>query len=159
MLFSLQLHNFPGSLNIVSKNSTFYLISLLHYNCASIEINALESSPDHINGQLLACVGDRISLTCSRDFELDTGIIYWTFRSPTIYCDLVIQYFRNFPVDCGPFMVRSISRSSTFLSSSITVAIANASMSSVVIQCSTSNIPQLSMPIGSKITLCIPGKI
>jgi hypothetical protein len=42
--------------------------------------------------------------------------------------------------------------------SSTAVATANGSMSGAVIQCSTSNIPQLSLPIGSNITLCIPGK-
>jgi hypothetical protein len=31
-------------------------------------------------------------------------------------------------------------------------------MSGAIIQCSSSNIPQLSMPVGSSITLCIPGK-
>jgi hypothetical protein len=31
-------------------------------------------------------------------------------------------------------------------------------MSGAVVQCSTSNIPQLSTPIGSSIILCIPGK-
>ena len=89
VLFSLQLHNFPGSLNIVSKNSTFFFY-IVH--CASTGINALESSPGHINGQLLACVGDRISLTCSRDFELSSEVTRWTISSP-ISCGLVIHHF------------------------------------------------------------------
>ena len=132
------------------------------YNGASIGINALESSPDSINGQLLACVGDQISLTCSRDFELGTGVTYWTVSSPTIPCENLINHLSPVSIGhCDPFMFQNITEITgppiTTLSSTA-IATASASMSGAVIQCPTSNIPQLSLPIGPNITLCIPGK-
>ena len=131
------------------------------YIGASTGINALESSPDHINGQLLACVGDQISLTCSRDFELSTGITYWTINSPTIPCDSIINHLSPVSIGhCDPFMFQNITEITGPVNnlSSTAITIANASISGAVIQCSTSDIPQLSMPIGPNITLCIPGK-
>ena len=132
------------------------------YNGASIGISALESSPDHINGQLLACVGDQISLTCSRDFELATGVTYWTINSSTIPCNSLITHLTPVSIGhCDPFMFQNVTviTGPTITTLSTTaIATANASISGAVIQCFTSNVLQLSMPIGSSITLCIPGK-
>ena len=131
------------------------------YIGASTGVNALEFSPDHINGQLLACIGDRISLTCNRDFELSNGLTYWTISSPNIPCDSIIRHLSPVSIGhCDPFMFQNVTEITGPITtlSSTAVATANASMSGAVIQCFTSNIPQLSMPIGSSITLCIPGK-
>ena len=138
----------------------FYLISLLQ---ASTAINTLESTPNHINGQLLACVGDRISLTCSRNIELGSGVTHWTVSSPTIPCDSIINHFAPVSIEpCDPFGFQNVteiigSQYPTILSSTA-VATANASMSGAVVQCSTSRIPQVSRQIGPSIILCIPGR-
>ena len=135
---------------------------LFKYNVATMAINMLESIPDHIDGQLLACVGDRISLICSRNEDLSSGVTRWTVTSPTIPCDSVVDHrTTSEPEPCGPFMFQNVTQiggSQITVLSSTAVATANASMSGAVIGCSTSDFPQLSMQIGPNITLCIPGK-
>ena len=128
-------------------------------------MNTLETIPAHINGQLLACVGDRISLICSCNAELSTCTEYtrWTVNSPTIACDSVIDHLYPASIEhCGPFVFQNVteitnSQPITNLSSTI-VATANVSMSGTVIQCSTSQIKELMIQTGPNITLCIPGK-
>ena len=137
--------------------TNIYLISLLQ---ASVAINTLESTPHHINGQLLACVGDRISLTCSRDIEVSSGVTHWTISSP-ISCDSTISHVAAVSIEpCGPFMFQNVTGAQPIITilSSTAVATASASMSGAVIQCSTSRLAQLSVQIGPRIILCVPGK-
>ena len=136
-------------------------VKIEHFS--STAINTLETTPDHINGQLLACVGDRISLTCSRSTDLASGVTRWTVSSPTIPCDSIIDHLAPGSIEhCGPFVFQNVteitgSQIPTVLSSTA-VATANASMSGAIVQCSTYRHPQLSQQIGPNITLCIPGK-
>ena len=64
---------------------------------------------------------------------------------------------------CGPFVFQNVTEIAgaqpiiTILSSTA-VAVASASMSGAVIQCSTSQVAQVSTQIGPRITLCILGK-
>ena len=138
---------------------TVYLSSLLQ---ASVAIRTLESTPHHINGQLLACVGNWISLTCSRDTEVGSGVTWWNVSSP-ISCDSIIRHVAPVSIEpCGPFMFQNVTEITgaqpIIISSSTAVATASASMSGAVIQCFTSQFAQLSVQIGTSITLCIPGK-
>ena len=123
----------------------------------------METTPDHIDGQLLACVGDRISLTCSRDTDLGTGVTRWIVSSPAISCDSVINHIAPVSIErCDPFMFQDVTEITGSLPvsilSSTAVATANVSISGAVIQCSTSQFSQISKQIGPNITLCIPCK-
>ena len=123
----------------------------------------MESLPVNINGKLIACVGDQISLTCSRDTGLSSGVTRWTVTSPAIPCDSVINHLAPASIGrCDPFVFQDVteisgSQSITILSSTA-VATANVSMSGAVVQCFTSQIVGVAQEIGSNITLCIPGK-
>ena len=125
-------------------------------------INTLESTPNHINGQLLACVGERISLTCSHNFGLSSGVTHWTVSSPTIPCDSIIDHSDPDSIEpCDPFVFQNVTEvtgSPPNILSSTAVATANATMSGAVVQCFTSEHPVFSRQIGPNITLCIPCK-
>ena len=121
----------------------------------------MESSPVNINGKLTACVGDQISLTCSRNIDLGSAVTRWTITSPTIPCDSVINHISPVSIGhCGPFVFQDVTDISGPIInlSSTAVATANVSMSGAVVQCFTSQIVLVANEIGPNITLCIPGK-
>ena len=71
--------------------------------------NSLTSFPPQINGRITACVGDEISLTCSRN-NSGAAITKWIF-SPPVNCSSEVSHNSQTasPFQCGPFIFMNIS--------------------------------------------------
>ena len=111
---------------------------------------------------LIACAGDKISLTCSHS-NSDNGVTLWTF-TPSNHCNRTRVPIDHINPDgvppCGPFMFENITRISpttpTALSSTV-VFIANESISNTLVECRDS-VGDVYNQVGN-ITICVIGKM
>ena len=131
---------------------------LVMYTMPGMTLRTFQFTPAGVNGVLSACVGNRISLTCTHDNDA-TGVTRWIF-SPPIDCSETIDH--NPPIftrPCGPFVFNNISRigSNDLLSSTAITAEASASMSGSVAECRDSS-GDVYNQIGIA-SICIIGKV
>lgn len=146
-----------------SSDVNLVVVSLAILYClVSVAVSTVKSTPAHTDGQLTACAGDQISLTCTRDSDLSSGSSQWIASVP-INCSAVIFHLSPITVeDCAPFIFQDISEvvspPITNLSSTA-VAIASTSMSGAVVSCFAGRDLRLARQVGSDITLCIPGEL
>ena len=122
-------------------------------------LNILTSHPSQINGTLVACVGDEISLTCSHDIvhSASTG---WIISSP-VNCSTSVSHNPPTPVapPCGPFLFQNTiaERGVAQLNSTAVTIIVNSStaINGSIIECKAG----FSMPVSvGNISLCVIGK-
>jgi stage III sporulation protein SpoIIIAA len=124
-------------------------------------LNSLTSFPPQINGRTTACVGDEISLTCSRN-NSGAAITDWIFSSP-VNCsrsDVSHNTQAASPPQCGPFTFMNITRLAeenvAQLNSTVTaVANANSEINGSIIECMFG----IRMPISvGNTSLCVISK-
>ena len=123
-------------------------------------LNILTSHPSQINGTLVACVGDEISLTCSHTITLSAST-QWIISSP-VNCSTAISHNPPIPIapPCGPFSFQNITllESGVAQLNSTAVAIVNSSIaiSGSVVKC----IAGITIPVSvGNISLCIIGML
>ena len=117
------------------------------------------TSPVAVDGVLIACTGDRISLTFTHT-NIGTGRTTWRF-SPPINC------FESFLHDripdkinqCGPFAFENITHLITGVTqlSSTAVATVNSSITGTFVECSDTS--SVAMTNIGNVTLCVIGKL
>ena len=84
-----------------------YLKTIYHLGAGAS--NSFTSFPPQVNGSITACVGDEISLTCSRS-DSGPALTNWTFSLP-INCSSEVSHNSQAadPPQCGPFTFINIS--------------------------------------------------
>ena len=132
------------------------MIVALH-TLPGLTLESFHFTPADTNGVLTACVGNRISLTCTHDNDAN-GVTRWVF-SPPIDCSETIDH--NPPVftrPCGPFLfsnITTIGSSDLFISTAF-ATVSSVSMSGTVAECRDSS-GDVYNQIGS-VLICIIGK-
>ena len=121
-------------------------------------LSSLVSSPSQVNGQLTACVGDQISLTCSHDNAISAGT-RWIISLP-VGCETVISH--NPPITappCGPFVFQNITLAEAGVTrlNSTAVATANITMNGSEVECRAGNL--IASTNVDNVSLCITGKL
>lgn len=132
------------------------MIVALH-TLPGLTLESFQSTPADASGMLTACVGNRISLTCTHDNDAN-GVTRWVF-SPPIDCSETIDH--NPPVftrPCGPFSFSNITTigSSDLFSSTAFATVSSVSMSGTIVECRDSS-GDVYNEIGS-VLICIIGK-
>ena len=122
-------------------------------------LNSLTSIPFQINGTLVACVGDEISLTCSHNNTVSVTTL-WIISSP-VNCLTQVSHNPPTPVapPCGPFSFQNITIAEGDVAqlNSTAVAIVNSStaINGSIVECKAG----LNVPVSvGNISLCVIGK-
>ena len=118
--------------------------------------NSLTSFPPRVNGSITACVGDEISLTCSRS-DSAVAITSWIFRPP-VNCSSDVTHNSQAadPPQCGPFTFMNISALgvANFVNSTA-VGTASSEINGSKIVCTFG----ITMPVSvGNTSLCVTGK-
>ena len=117
--------------------------------------NSLTSIPPQVNGRITACVGDEISLTCSRN-NIDFPVTEWIISSP-VNCSSNINHISQTASPCEPFTFENITeREGSITLNSTAVATATSEINGSIIEC-VSGIVEIIF-IGST-SLCVIGKL
>ena len=117
--------------------------------------NSLTSFPPQVNGRITACVGDEISLTCSRSDSV-IAITKWIF-SPPMNCSSEVSHNSQTasPPHCGPFTFMNISALGLTQVNSTAVGIASSEINGSTIKCMFG----ITMPVSvGNTSLCVTGK-
>ena len=133
------------------------MIVVLH-TLPGLTLESFQFEPAGANRVLTACVGNRISLTCTHNNDAN-GVTRWVF-SPPIDCSETIDH--NPPVftrPCGPFTFSNITTigSSDLFNSTAVATASRMSMNGTVAECRDSS-GDVYNQIGS-VTICIIGKV
>ena len=122
-------------------------------------LNSLMSIPSQVNGTLVACVGDEISLTCSHNNTV-SATTRWIISSP-VNCSTHVNHNPPTPVapPCGPssFQNITIAEGGVAQLNSTAVAIVNSStaINGSIVECKAG----FSTPVSvGNISLCVIGK-
>ena len=123
---------------------------------------SLESVPPAINDDsgtllLMACAGDKITITCNFDNH-GYGVTLWTFNPRPTSCGrrLIDHNNPNNDYSCGPFMFENVSSVSSVKLSSTAVVTSNKSLSNTVIECRDNS--GVNYNQSETIKLCVIGK-
>ena len=139
------------------KRTTLYLMCGLFPEGVH-SANILTSHPSQVNGRIITCVGDEISLTCSHDNAASTTTT-WTISSP-VNCSTEITHTPPTPVapPCGPFSFQNITlaEASVIQLNSTAVATASSEISGSIIECIAGFVSPVSV---GNISLCVIGKL
>ena len=129
------------------------------YHLGASASNSLTSFPPQVNGTITACVGDEISLTCSRN-NSGAAITNWMF-SPPVNCSSGVSHNSQAapPPQCGPFIFTNISTlgvASLTQVNSTAVGIASNEINGSKVECMFG----ITMPISvGNTSLCVIGKL
>ena len=121
--------------------------------------NSLTSFPPQLNGRITACVGDEISLTCSRS-DSGAAVTNWIF-SPPVNCSSSVTHNSQTanPPQCGPFTFLNISAlgvANLVNSTAAAVGTASSEINGSKIECRFG----IRMPISvGNTSLCVIGKL
>ena len=122
-------------------------------------VTVLGSNPPSTNGQLTACAGQKISLTCSHNHNIFIpGATVWRASLP-VNCYIVIRHSSPYPRDCGPFNIREITRVTLPLPThldSTAVVTAHINMTGTNIECRGGD--RFNNILVGNIALCVVGE-
>ena len=131
---------------------------LCHNFLGASASNSLTSSPPQVNGRITACVGDQISLICSRN-NSDVALTKWMISSPVNCSSEVNHNSQTVPSpQCGPFTFQNITLvgANVVQLNSTAVATASGEINGSVIECMSGIVIPVSV---GNISLCVIGKL
>ena len=125
-----------GNLHVIQKDYIIRVISGFFFGGVHSS-NILTSTPLQVNENIIACVDDEISLTCSHD-NVASITTTWTISSP-VNCSTEVIHNPPTPMadPCGPFSFQNITlaEAGVIQLNSTAVATASSEVSGSIIEC------------------------